>query len=289
MGKKIKFGFCIFCIALLCSCSMTSIMVKAASPLITKMTDAVNKNDDVELVKDGIAPSLLMIDGLIEASPENEKNLLLAAESYSGYTFAFVEDNNKKRAKKLYKKARDYALRVLEKKSWFKGAINMPLNDFSAKIKKFNKKDVPALFWAANCWFQLISVSMDSMEVFADIPKAEAMLKRVIELDEKYYYGSAHIGLGTYYAARPQFLGGNPEKAKYHFEKAFSISDSKFLMAHLFYAKFYAVQIQDKDLYIKTLETIINSPENLLPEKNFVNELMRVKAKALMKNLDEYF
>jgi len=122
-----------------------------------------------------------------------------------------------------------------------------------------------------------------------DLPKVEAMLQRVIELDETYYYGTAHAMLGSFYAAQPKNMGGNPEKANEHFQKAFDISGSKLLAAQFMYAKFYAVQIQDKALFVQTLNEIIATPVNSFPEKNLANEVVKRKAKDLLEKADTLF
>jgi len=88
-------------------------MVDGMKPMMEKMNIAVNQNPDVETVRRAMPASLVQLDGFIEVSPDNEDLLLRASEAYGGYAFLFIEDTDKKRAAKLNKKARDYALRVL--------------------------------------------------------------------------------------------------------------------------------------------------------------------------------
>jgi hypothetical protein len=95
--------------------------------------------------------------------------------------------------------------------------------------------------------------------------------------------------LGSLYAAPPKAMGGNPEKAKRHFQRAFELSKSKLLVVQLMYAKFYAVQIQDKALFVKTLSEIIATPVNSFPERNLANEVAKRKAKDLLEKVDTLF
>jgi len=265
----------------------TKMMVDGMKPMMEKMKIAANKNTDIELLRDAMPASLVQLDGFIEVSPDNTDLLLRAAEANAGYAFAFVKDKNRKRM--FFQKARDYSLRALKQNDTFREAFDKSLDEFIGSLKSFEKDDVPALFFASSTWIQWIGLSLSDPEALMDLPKVEAMMERVLELDDKFMYGSIHAGFGAYYAARSVTLGGKPVKAKYHFDKAFEISESKYLVFYLLYARYYAVQIQDRALFVETLNKVISAPPNLLPEKNLANEIARKKAKELLAQADEYF
>jgi tetratricopeptide (TPR) repeat protein len=232
--------------------------------------------------------SLVQLDGFIQAAPD-DKLLLRGAEAYFGYANAFIEDTDKKRAAILYLKAREYGFRVLKKNRNFSKALDGSAPEFKEMLNDMGKGDVPALFWTGNSWLSWIAVSLDNPDAIMDVPKAVALLERVVELDETYYYGSAHAALGSYYAAQPRIMGDTSQKAKQHFDKAFDISGGKFLFMHYLYARFYAYQIQDKDLFEKTLRTIMDTPSGKYPDMTFANEVAKRKAKVLLDDIDTYF
>lgn len=282
--------FSIFFVSFIWGCtaaSRTKMMVDNMKPMMEKMKIAANKNSDIELLKDAMPASLVQLDGFVEISPDNRDLLLRAAEANAGYAFAFVKDRNRKRM--FNEKARDYALRVLKQNDNFHEAFDKSLDEYIASLDSLEKEDVPALFFASSSWLQWIALSLTDPEALMDLPKVEAMMERVLELDDTFMYGSIHAGFGSYYAARSVTLGGKPVKAKYHFDKAFEISESKYLVFSLLYARYYAVQIQDKELFVETLNKVISAPPNLLPEKNLANEIARIKAKELLAEVDEYF
>jgi tetratricopeptide (TPR) repeat protein len=264
-------------------------MANSMVPIMYKMDASTNRQDDVELMRDALPYTLVFLDGLIEASPDNTTFLLKAAEANTGYAFAFVEDEDPQRAKKFYLKARKYALRTLAWNTDFIEALDKPLDEFTPTLQDFDIYDVPALYWTASSWLSWISQSLDNPQAFVDLPKAEAIVKRILELDERYYYGMPHVMMGTFYAAPPKILGGNPVKAKEHYDRAFEISESKFLVMHVMYAKFYAYQIQDRDLFVETLQKVIDAPDDILPEKILANQVAKMKARALLEDIDEYF
>ena len=272
----------------LTGCSMKVLTVRSMDPILDDMRTAVNRNTDVDLLRDAMPASLIQLDGFIVAAPD-DKLILRGAEAYFGYANAFVEDTDKKRAGLLYLKARDYGLRVLKGYSQFSKTLDGPEPAFKEMLYGFGAGDVPALFWTANSWLAWIGLNPDDPQAMMDLPKVIDMLERVVEIDETFYYGSTHAALGAYYASLPRMLGDNTLKAKQHFDKAFEISQGKMLLMYYLYAKFYAYQVQDRDLFVKTLEKIIQTPADTYPDMAFANELAKRKAKVLLDNVDMYF
>ncbi|MRR14528.1 hypothetical protein EG833_03695, partial [archaeon] len=136
---------------MLTGCADKAIIVKSMEPIMDDFNISVNRNPDVDTVRDAMPASLIQLDGFITAAP-NSKLLLRAAEGYFGYSFAFVESQNKERASYLYLKARDYALRALTGSNAHLQFIQKPVEEFIPSLDDFDKNDVPALYWSANCW-----------------------------------------------------------------------------------------------------------------------------------------
>jgi hypothetical protein len=269
-------------------CSMKAMTIKSMDPIMEDMNTAANRNIDVEMMRSALPAFLVQMDGFILSAP-SEKLLLKGAEANFGYANAFVEDTDKPRASMLYLKARGYAVRALIGEKDFGKDFNVPLAAFKENLSDYGRDDVPALFWTANCWLAWVALNLDNPEAIMDMPKAKSMLERVIELDETYYYGSAHAALGAIYAAQPAIMGDTSAKARQHFERAFALSGRKLLFIQLFYAQFYAYQIQDRDLFVRTLQEILAAPHENFPDRAFANEIAKRKAKVLLDNVDMYF
>jgi hypothetical protein len=84
-------------------------------------------------------------------------------------------------------------------------------------------------------------------------------------------------------------LGGKPEKAKEYFEKCLSISNGNFLLAKLFYAKTYAVQVQDQPLFESLLKQIDEASLDALPDVRLANAVAKQKAKRLSGRTNDLF
>jgi hypothetical protein len=225
---------------------------------------------------------------MIEAWPNNGPLLLAVAQGYSSYASAFWIDRDSEYAKLLYGKARRYALKSLELKG-LKSPVEIPLDEFGERLKGFGKKDVPSLFWAAACWGSWISLNMDSMEAMSELPRVEGMMKRVLELDEAFYYGGAHLFMGIWFSSRPKGFGGDLKKAQDHFLRAIVLGEGKFLMAQVYYAEYYARRALDKGLFTSTLQKVLESPADALPDLTLLNTIAKKKAEALLERVEEYF
>jgi len=288
IGKRPAVLLLFLLVPLVGGCSMKAMAIKSMDPIMDDMNIAVNRNTDVDMMKDALPAFLVQMDGFIISAP-SAKLLLKAAEANFGYANAFVEETDKPRASALYLKARGYASRALIGEKDFEKDFNVQLAAFKENLSGYDRGDVPALFWVANCWIAWVAINLDNPEAIMDMPKAQAMLERVVELDETYYYGMAHTALGAIYAAQPAIMGDSSAKAKEHFDRAFALSGRKLLFVQLFYAQFYAYQIQDRDLFVKTLEELIATPHDNFPDRAFANEIAKRKAKVMLNNVDLYF
>ena len=279
----------LFLFTLLSACLPSKkLTVGATATLLEEIGRASNKQTDLRIIREGMPAYLLLIDGMVEAVPENEQLLISAAQAYSSFASLFVEDQDKEYAKLLFGKGKHYALRALERRG-FKDPIQRPFDGFKEGLNLLGKKDIPYLFWSATCWANWISLNLDSMEAMAELPRVELMMKRVLEIDEGFYFGGPHLFMGIWFASRPKGFGGDFKKSQAHFLKALELGQGKFLMAYVYYANYYARQILDKDLFISTLETVLKAPIDVSPELTLVNTVAKKKAQQLMNRIEEYF
>ena len=82
---------------------------------------------------------------------------------------------------------------------------------------------------------------------------------------------AATTPMPTHDGGRPVMFGGDPDKARHHFNRAIEITGGKFLLAQFLLAKYYAVPAQNRELYEKTLNDILSAPGDLHPEQGLAN------------------
>ncbi len=244
---------------------------------------------DYQLGRDAVASQLKLIETLLVSEPENLSLRRLAAEGFGGYAFLFVEDAEPQRAKGLYIRGRDHALAALAQKSVFIGLKDKNADDLEKALKWAKKEDVPDLFWAAFGWGGMINLSKDDASALADLPKVYLLMHRVWELEPAYHFGGADLFFGVYHASRPPILGGNPAQAKTHFEWAHRITKGQYLMTHVLNARWYAVAVQDRELFKQLLTKVIESPSGQLPAARLTDEAAKKKAAMYMEKIDDFF
>jgi tetratricopeptide (TPR) repeat protein len=262
--------------------------VGSAAILLEEVAKSSYRQSDLRIIREGMPAYLMLMDGMIEAWPDNEKLLIAAAQTYSSFASISAEDQDQEYAKLLFRRGKDYALRSLERRGLEK-PLQSPFEDFEKGLNNLGKKDVPYLFWGATCWANWIRLNLDSMEALAELPRVESMMKRVLELDEGYYYGGAHLFMGIRLASTPRAYGGDLKKAQEHFLKALDFGKGKFLMAYVYYANYYARQLLDKDLFISTLQKVMETPADVSPDLTLLNTVAKKEAKELLDHAEDYF
>jgi hypothetical protein len=115
------------------------------------------------------------------------------------------------------------------------------------------------------------------------------MMEFVLQHDPAYYYAGAHLYFGSIHGSIPVVMGGKPDVAKHHFEQCLALTEGKFLLAHVYYAKTYAVQVQERELFDALLKTVEAAPLDLLPEARLANAVAKRKAAQLRAQEHELF
>ncbi|UCF91477.1 MAG: TRAP transporter TatT component family protein [Desulfobacterales bacterium] len=262
--------------------------VVSAATLLEEVAQASYRQSDLRVIREGMPAYLLLMDGMVEAWPDNERLLIGAAQGYSSYASAFVDDEDQDYGRALYARAKDYALRALEQRG-LKRPRDGNLDVFTAALSDLGKKDIAYMFWAAACWGNWIGLNLGSMEALAELPRVELLMKKVLELDEGFYYGGPHLFMGILYGSRPKIAGGDLAKARAHFLKAIELGQGKFLMANIYYAANYARPAFDKALFISILQKTLKTPADEIPELTLLNTVAHHKAQKMLDQAEEYF
>ena len=274
---------------MLAGCSPGRFAVQAALPLVGSQILAMQEERDPALAEKAIPGNLKMLEGLLKQDPDNTWILENLAEGFCSYAYSFLEDTEPGRASSLYERGKDYALRATIIRTGREKWQDLSLDEWSLALNNVEVAHQPALFWLGQCWGGWLMQNLDSVEAFADIPRLEGLMKKVHELDPAFHHAGPHLFLGAFYGGRSRMLGGNPEKSRHHFEKALDLTENKFLLVRLLFAKTYAVQNQNRELFESQLQAVVNAPPDLFPEQRLANEVARKKAAQLLDQIDELF
>ena len=251
------------------------------------LTAAILNQDDPDTVKDGAPAYLLLMDSLVQGPSPDPEVLQSASALYAAYAAVFVQDPE--RAAKMSARALRYAARALcLTDSQGCDFEKLTFEEVTEHLQKFDKRDVPALYTYSVAWLVYIRSHSDDWTAIADLPKVEAMLERILTLDEPYERGSTHLYLGVLKTLRPPALGGKPEQARVHFERADEFAEGKDLSVKVEYARNYARLLYDRELHDRLLTEVIESDPDQ-PRLVLTNTMAQQQAKELLGSADEYF
>jgi hypothetical protein len=140
----------------------------------------------------------------------------------------------------------------------------------------------------AVAWLVFIQAHTEDWTALADLPKAEALIQRIVALDDTWEGGKPHLFLGVLNTLRPPALGGDPEAARAHFERAIEISGGRDLGMKVEYARGYARMLYERKRHDRLLTEVLEAdPE--APGLTLTNTLAHREARALLESADDYF
>ncbi len=279
----------ILALSLLGGCSTSRLAAGAIVPILENARDAALLSSDVQTFRDAAPANIFLIEGLIRTNPNDPRLRLSACMLYFSYAFSFIEEEDEAYASLLYLRGFAHGKAMLFRRRKIREMWDGPYETFTDMLKYLKKKDIPAIVWTAANWSQFISLHLDSTAVLGDIPRVAALLERSVEIEGDYFEGLPYIMLGSLHAFRPPIMGGSPEKSLENFERAFEVSQGRFLLAKYLYSRYYCYRIQDADEFESTLEWILSRQLPIYPDHRLLNEIARRKANRLLREKDELF
>ena len=268
--------------AALAGCVANLIGSKAADTLSAAILD----QDDPELVQSGVPAYLLLIDGLIAQSPDSEPLLSAGAQLFALYASRFAAAD---RAVTLTAKARRYGERAIcaahEAACSWRG---ISYDRLVGELDDVGENELDALFSYAVSWLSQLDATSEDWTAVGELPWVEAVLERCLAIDESYQDGAIHGYLGILKSLRPPALGGEPDLAKAHFERAIELSGGRDLSIKVEYARRYARLVFDQELHDRVLTEVVNSPVDA-PRLTLFNVLAKQEAEILLATSKEYF
>ena len=281
MKKTSRSLFAIVLLMLLMTGCMR-LALNASSSLIPNLTRAFFEECDLQLAEQSLPAELKLMEGLLKNAPQNKEILTALCMGFTGYAMLFVEEEDPERASRLYLRARGYGLKAI-------GIENPDHEVILARLSLMDKDQIEPLFWVTMSWNGWINLNLDKPAALGDLSTAQECLKRVMEINPEYFYGSPYIINGSMLAAMPKILGGDAAKAKEFFTKALAVSNGKFFLAQYYYAKYYAVRIQDKELFLSLIKEVERAPADQLKEACLINSAIKEKMRGLKEMADELF
>lgn len=296
---------------LACSCNPAKIAVRQTAIMIENGVPAFEEDDDIPLLESAFPANIKLLEALLVSSPEDDRLLALISRMYAGFTFAIEEtrleavrinekkkhpdcfdclgpDELKQTVSQHYLKGAEYGLMALE--------VNYPdcrlqlknVNTVDQFLQSVSEDDIHALFWYGFNLGAWVNLNIDSIRAMSRAHIAQRIMDRVVEMDPGYSHGFAHLFLLSYHAIKPPMLGGRPDLALSHYHSLKNIAGNDFLLADLFYARYYLHQMKDKEKFEKVLNKIIQNTRRV-KKYALYNQVAENRAAIYLSQMDQLF
>ncbi len=283
-------------------CSFRDLAASTIGDMLSEGGTAFADDDDIELVGDALPFSLKLTDSLLLDSPRDRGLLRSAAQGYVLYAYAYVqfpaeqtatEDLDRARylrdrARKLYLRAYDYAIRGLE--------VNVPgiaeaLHDRPGEaLERIGSEDadeVTFLYWAASALGLAVSVSKDDPAMLARLAEVQAILSRALALDETYDAGALHEFALILAGASPGLR--DHDAIDRHYRRALELSEGKRASLYVAYAMAGPLPAQDREAFRTLVEKALAVEPDAVEGQRLVTALAQRRARWLLGRMDELF
>ncbi|MEZ4443625.1 MAG: TRAP transporter TatT component family protein [Polyangiaceae bacterium] len=299
--RKLAAGFLPFALVGLLGLSSTGcikkILLDGQIASTRKGSTAFNTVSDWEIAYKAASAGIAQMEGMHYLGPYNQDALLMLTRSWSGLAFGFIEDEmeqaqdqygedaemvayHRQRAVAAYSRAIFYGGKLLEMRNPGFEEARKNAETMQAWLREFDEpeEDIENLFWFAQAWLSRVNLLKDKPEYVAELYVGVEIMKRALELDPTWNYGTIHGVMGAYHARTAM---AELDQAKEHFDKAIEISEGRSLLVKVNYAaKFYCAKV-DKENYVRLLQEVLDAGDPL-PEQRLQNTIAKRRAKRLL-------
>jgi hypothetical protein len=289
-------------------CNLTQFTADSTADMLHHASPQFNTIEDLEFAETAAPGNVVTMEAVWRVSPHNQDVLVELTQAWTSLAFGFWEDHLERahraddenlteywrmRTKAAYLRGRLYGMLLMDERHHVEGGptaiYRQGIGPWRDYLQHFNNAaDAPALFWTANSWLSWIQQSLDDPGALLDLPFAVALMERVRTLDEHYYHDGVHAFFGIYYASTPRDLGGRPDDSRREVEAALRATGRRLLVYQVWYARNYAVMMQDRALFRSLLEEVINAGD-IYPEERLTNQVAKRRAMRYLAQIDELF
>ena len=222
------------CVLILSGCSSVihRMAVGQTGELLTKASDELWYEADLDIVIEGVPAHLKLMEGLLFVKPDDRSLLSSLTKAYGGYGFVRYETDLIKsqledledeeiqlRLEKIYTKSIDYGFKFLEASGVsderLKENISNPkvIDSMLSRLSS-DKKTLEGVFFLGQSLGSLILLNRDDLRMVAQRPLVESLFNWVCRKDPDFNAGSCTLFKAMNLSLTPVMLGGNPEKGK---------------------------------------------------------------------------
>jgi len=283
-------------------CSIETFAARQTLSLLARTKPAVAMESDIELAAAATPPGLKQLEGIYLVAGPDPRIVALLTEAFCGYAAGFLQDDweiavqrgDRERADMLRVHARSMLGRCASYATLSLGARYrdlLTLDDAAAEaaLAKAGRKDAAGLYWLAISVVASVGIEPGNVEVAMLVPRATAILERVVAIAPGLENGQPLMALGSILAAQSASVGGDPERGRELLERAGAVTGGKLLLPKVMLARIYAVTIRDEALFTRLLVEVLRTPPSVFPEQRLANEIAHRKARRYLVARKRWF
>lgn len=260
---------------------------KAASNFGENLNSAILSQDDPETVRAAMPTYMVLLDSFLQGDDPSPAMLASAASMYAAYGAVFADDEV--RASRLTARARNYAQQAIcAEHAEACGWREMRYKEFVSSLERVDEKDADLLYVYGFATLAYLRAHAADMNSLAELPQAEALLVRYLDLVGEDADPAAYTYLGVIQTLRPPSLGGKPDEARTHFERAIELTGGHDLGIKVEFAKGYAKLVYDRELHDRLVAEVLQASP-YADGYTLMNVLAKEEALRLQAEADTYF
>lgn len=281
------------------SCSIRQLAIGGLADALAGSAEAYAREDDPELVREAMPFAMKTIEAVLLEDPENETLLSSACTAFGLYAYVVQlegealqasdyarSEHMKRRALRLHLRARDFALRALELRH--PGICERLRTDPPGAAAALEEEDVELAYGAAGTWGLAIGLGKDDPALVADVDAVRALLRRALALEEGWDHGALHEAMISV-EGLPKAMGGSPERAREHFQRALALSGGQRASLYLKLAENVSVPAQDRNEFERLLQAALAIDLDIAPALRLSNRISQERARRLLDGIDDLF
>jgi len=286
----------------LTACSVKRMAVNKLGNALSSGGSSYESDNDPDLVGDALPFSLKLLESLLAESPKHKGLLMAVTSGFTEYSRAFVEQRSdeaqkddlarseamRARARRLYTRAHGYGMRGLE--AGYPGIAKAIEDDPEKAVARVKKQDVALLYWAAASLGLEISASNADPHMIVRLPVVDAMIQRVVELDEKWGEGAVPEFLISMESVRAGLTKEEMQKAmRGHFERSLALSGGTHASLFVSLAENASVPAQNRAEFKAMIEKALAVDVDAKLAYRLANLVAQRRAQWLLGRIDELF
>ncbi|MEZ4321949.1 MAG: TRAP transporter TatT component family protein [Myxococcota bacterium] len=287
-------------VAMLASGCIKKIAINSMADALSGSTGGTfTQDDDLQFVGEALPFALKTMEAINDSAPKHVGIKETLCSGMTQYAMVYVKwpadqvryddfgtyEAGIERTKKFLDRSETFCLSALDLKH--EGFSDRVFTDTDAVLAEMEEDDVLLLYWTGATWLARISISKDDMEAIGQLPFAQALLERALELDEDWSKGSLHDMMILLEPNTP--MPGGLDRAREHYTRALELSGGSLASPYVSLATSVSYSNQDKDEFVELMEKALEIDPAASPEDQLANLYAQAQARFYLDHLDDLF